>query len=255
MTRVSDTDTQLRPARPSDVGVQDALRPDRALALTTSDRATATDHADPIVGHSHPNPVCRQQRRAIFNAHTRPRHDDPAALLAAAARGDQRAWNLLFRRHSPVIRAIACRHRLSEADQDDVAQRTWLTLLRHVEEVKDPAALASWLATTARRECLRVLAASQREALTDEPQPIDDADPTTLDEAVQSERRDALHTALNSLPCHQRQLLWAIVANPVSSYDQLSAMLGVPRGSIGPTRGRCLARLRRDPHLARVIGG
>jgi RNA polymerase sigma factor (sigma-70 family) len=193
------------------------------------------------------------QRTHNSRAHTRLRHAEPATLLAAAARGDQRAWSLLVQSQSPMIRAIARRHRLSEADQDDVVQRTWLTLFRHAEEVRNPAALTGWLATTARRDCLAVLAASKREILIDEPSRVDDVDAAAPDETViQRERQAALQAALNSLPCHQRELMLMLLAKPAATYDQLSTALGIPRGSIGPTRQRCIARLRRNPHLARV---
>jgi RNA polymerase sigma factor (sigma-70 family) len=205
----------------------------------------------PVNGAS--DSISHDRRTHSSRTHSRIRHAEPAALLAAAARGDQRAWNLLVRSQSPMIRGIARRHRLSEADQEDVVQRTWLTLFRHVDEVRDPAALAGWLATTARRECLGVLAASKREILVDEPSRVDDADAAPIDETViQRERQAALHVALNSLPCHQRELMLTLLAKPAATYDQLSVALGIPRGSIGPTRQRCIARLRRNAHLARA---
>jgi RNA polymerase sigma factor (sigma-70 family) len=186
---------------------------------------------------------------------TRPRRgDDVAALVRGAARGEQRAWGLLVARFSATIRAIARRHRLSEADQQEVAQRTWLCLVEHIESVREPAALGGWLATTARRECLRVLAASRREIPVDEPPGANRPDPISVEDVVsEAERRAALHRALDALPARQRTLMRTLLSEPALSFDDMSAALGMPRGSLGPTHGRSLARLRRDPHLARVV--
>lgn len=180
---------------------------------------------------------------------------DPTKLVQAAAHGDQHAWRVLVRRYSPLIRSIAGRHRLSKTEQDDVAQRTWLLLFQYLERVREPAALGAWLATVARRECLRALAAAQREVVVDEPPFSDQADPTTLDDiAVRSERRAALHAAVDALPDHERKLMRTLLAKPAFTYDAVSTALGIPRGSIGPTRARSLQRLRRDPQLARTVG-
>lgn len=190
------------------------------------------------------------------NCSSRPRHSrgrDVTTLVRAAASGDQDAWSLLVRRYGATIRAVAWRHRLSEPDQDDIAQRTWLRLFQHIERVREPVALRAWLASVARRECLRALAGSQREVLVAGPV-SDHADATALDEAVeQSERRAALHAAVAVLPDHERVLMQTLLAEPAFSYEDVSAALGIPLGSIGPTRGRSIARLRRDPTLARAV--
>ena len=119
--------------------------------------------------HRHPARVtcasAREQRERSGSRRPHHRGDDLAALVSAAVRGEtrQRAWRLLVGRFSATIRAVARRHRLSAADQEEVAQRTWVRLVEHIESVREPAALGGWLATTARHECLRVLGASRRE--------------------------------------------------------------------------------------------
>jgi RNA polymerase sigma factor (sigma-70 family) len=198
--------------------------------------------------------AAREDRRTVSRV---PRHrgDDLHALLSGAARGESRAWEALVARYGATIRAVARRHRLTAADQDEVAQRTWLRLVQHVASVKEPAALGGWLATTARRESLRVLAASRREVPVDEPPNADEADPSSIEDAASAaERRDALHRALAALPARQGTLMRFLLTEPAVSYDEVSIALGMPRGSIGPTYGRCVARLRRDPHLARALG-
>jgi RNA polymerase sigma factor (sigma-70 family) len=186
----------------------------------------------------------------------RVRPSDPAALLRAATAGDQRAWSELVARHSASIKAVARRHRLGAASQDDVVQRTWLRLVEHIDSVRDPAALGGWLTTVARHECLRVLASFRRELPVEEPVAREAVDVSAVDDAlIEDLRRQALHDALDALPEHQQRVLRSLLATPELSYTELSARLGIPIGSIGPTRGRGLARLRRDPRLCGALDG
>jgi RNA polymerase sigma factor (sigma-70 family) len=144
---------------------------------------------------------------------------------------------------------------LSPADQDEVAQRTWAQLVTNIGRIREPDALGGWLATTARYECLRIFEASSREIPVDEPVAADQASTEALDDALAAEeRRAALHRALDVVPPSERTIVRMLLAHPAMSYEQLGSTLGVPIGSIGPTRGRCIAQLRRDPHLAGVVG-
>ena len=182
--------------------------------------------------------------------------DDLNALAHRAASGDERAWQLLIGRLDATLKAVTRRFALSPADRDDVAQRTWLALLRHVGRLTDHPAIAGWLATTARHECLRVLASTRREIPVDEPDLgslPDHASPD--DELLAAERRAALHRALNRVPEHEQRLMRFLLSKPDLSYDEVSSALGIPKGSIGPTRGRCVARLRDDRHLSGVVHG
>jgi RNA polymerase sigma factor (sigma-70 family) len=182
--------------------------------------------------------------------------DDHAMLLRAAAAGDTRAWSVLVRRYGPVIASVARRHRLHPADRDEVAQRTWLRLIEHIGAVREPAAIGGWLATVARRECLRVLAASRCEMPVEEPQTADTADMALAEDRVMEvARKEALYEALERLPEHQERLLRTLLAKPDVTYLDLSTKLGMPHGSIGPTRARALARLRRDRRFADAIDG
>jgi RNA polymerase sigma factor (sigma-70 family) len=183
------------------------------------------------------------------------RRDDLRTLVHRAAAGDERAWTLLVGRFDATIRQVARRHGLTESDRDEVAQRTWCALLRHIDRVHTHPALAGWLITTARRECLRVLAAGRRERPTDT---VEDrvADDPALDERLLAEERHrALHAAIDRVPEHERRLLRLMLSRPDLSYDEIGALLDLPKGSIGPTRGRCVARLRGDCVLVGVVHG
>ena len=179
------------------------------------------------------------------------------ALVTRAANGDQRAWDVLVGRYAPLIWSICRRYQLGGADADDVGQAVWLQLLDHLGELREPAAVAGWLATTARRECAR----ARREAR--EPQAaghvldaesISDAPtPAAKQELLAAERDAALREAFTRLPYCCQQLILLLTDDQPLSYAQISAQLGIPAGSIGPHRGRCLGKLRRDSAIAALL--
>jgi RNA polymerase sigma factor (sigma-70 family) len=177
-----------------------------------------------------------------------------ACLARDAAGGDEFAWTELVRRLDSVLRGVARRYRLAAADVDDVVQTTWLRAVDHVGRLNDPGAIAGWLIVTTRREAMRTLQRGVREVLTEDTSDIDDPDPAGPDMlAIERERRRALHGAVDRLSGRQRVLLSSMLATPAPTYEQLSARLEIPVGSIGPTRDRALARLRDDPDLARAV--
>jgi RNA polymerase sigma factor (sigma-70 family) len=169
-----------------------------------------------------------------------------AALVARSASGDPRAWDELVDRFAPLVWSIARAYRLSDADAEDVFQGTWLLLLEHVDRLTQPGRLAGWLATTARREALRVARSNPRTLPIDEERlalvaEVDD----TADDLSTRERDAAVRQALATLPARDQLLVTLLVAEPRTSYEQISQVLGMPIGSISPTRSRCLERLRR----------
>ncbi len=168
-----------------------------------------------------------------------------ASLLGRAAQGDQGAWGELVDRHSSLLYAVARSFRLDAADAHDVVQTTWLRLLEHLDRIEDPTRLVGWLVTTARREALRVLRRGGRERPTVEDSVFDGADDAApVDSGLLLDERDkALWTAYEALPERCRRLLRIAVVEP-AAYDEISAVLGMPMGSIGPTRRRCLTQLR-----------
>jgi RNA polymerase sigma factor (sigma-70 family) len=171
---------------------------------------------------------------------------DLAAVVRAANDGDREAWNALVARFSGLIWSVARAHRLGDADAADVYQTTWLRLVEHLDGIRNPAGVGSWLATTARHECLRVLRVGQRHVLTDGFELPDAADETGLDARMLTSERDAaLWRAFSEIPERCRTLLRMLAADPPPSYEEVGAALDMPVGSIGPTRGRCLEQLRK----------
>jgi RNA polymerase sigma factor (sigma-70 family) len=179
--------------------------------------------------------------------------DPLAALVHAAREGRQDAWDAIVDRFLPLVGAIIRRHRLSEADGDDVSQTVWLRLVEHLDALREPEALPGWIRTTTRNECLRVLAARGRVQVVDPQEggsfPDASSDQAVDDELLAAERRQALREALDELPAGRRDLLLLLLTDPPLAYEEISARLGLPIGSIGPTRARALEQLRRTRAL------
>jgi len=173
-------------------------------------------------------------------------------LLAAASEGDDGAWSALGRRFGARVRAVARAHRLTAHDVEDVVQTTWLRLVEHIHRIRDARALGAWLETTARRESLRILRGTRRELPTDDPD-IADAPAPPEERDAAAERAAALADALTRLPERQRALMAMLTAEPQPSYTDIAQRLAMPIGSIGPTRQRCLARLRSDTTLVHAV--
>ena len=178
-------------------------------------------------------------------------------LVARAKAGDRQAWDALIERYAPLIWSICRRHRLGRADADDVAQSVWLRLVDQLDRVRDPAALPGWLATTARRECLRVLCATQGPRATMyalDVETLPDERAGVADQGLlAAERHAALREAFDQLPPNGKQLISLLIADPPLPYADISARLGIPVGSIALTRRRCLDKLRRQPVIAALI--
>jgi RNA polymerase sigma factor (sigma-70 family) len=176
-------------------------------------------------------------------------HDIPIEEVVSAAQGgDQAAWREIVRRYSGTVWAVARSYRLSQQDTEDVSQVAWLQLATHLKMIKEPAAIGGWLATTVRREIIRLLRRRAREVPTDPHNPaVDAADLAEQGEekAIRAELRAIIRMGFARLPEHCRTLLALLVQEPPLSYIEVSGALGMPRGSIGPMRARCLDRLRK----------
>lgn len=186
--------------------------------------------------------------------------DDPTviALVARAAAGDQDAWDAIVERYASLVWSICLRYRLSREDIDDVGQSVWLLLVEKIGDLRQPAALPGWLATTTQRECLRVLRSAHRHDHAELPaadQMSPDPDTAMIEEEIlAAERGAALRAAFSELPAGCRELLSMLSSDPPRRYEDISAVLGVAVGSIGPMRARCLDRIRRSPHVAALTG-
>jgi RNA polymerase sigma factor (sigma-70 family) len=185
--------------------------------------------------------------------------DDPTiiSLVLRARGGDNTAWNALIERFAPLVWSICRRYRLIESDIDDVGQNVWLLLVEHVARVREPAALPGWLATTTRRECLRVLRGRQdRERLQTAAQTAEQADAATssVEEwLLLDERNAALRAAFGQLPRACQELLSLLLHDPPLSYTDISEQLGMKIGGLGPRRARCIDKLRQCEPLAALI--
>jgi RNA polymerase sigma factor (sigma-70 family) len=178
-------------------------------------------------------------------------------LVTRAAIGERSAWDAIVERYSPLIWAICRRWQLGHTDAEDVGQAVWLRLVEQLGNLRDPAALAGWLATTTQRECYRVqrsrhpLAAGGQ--VPDAENLPDEQAATAEDELLVAERHAALRAAFMDLPVNCQRLLALLITEPPTPYAEISARLGICVGSIGPNRGRCLDRLRRHPAIAALI--
>jgi RNA polymerase sigma factor (sigma-70 family) len=169
-----------------------------------------------------------------------------AGLLQAARAGQQDAVGQLVTELSPLLWQVARAAGLSTGDAEDVLQTAWLRLLDHLNDIHAAGALTAWLVTTTRREAWRVRAVARKQVPSDTEwlDAVPDSAPSTEELAVTNEQRRQLWAALGRLSERCQELLRIVAFVPRPDYDVVAAELGMPRGSIGPTRGRCLAKLR-----------
>jgi RNA polymerase sigma factor (sigma-70 family) len=168
-------------------------------------------------------------------------------LVATALQGDSTSWDRLVARYNPLLLSVIRRHRLQGDDAEDVVQTVWLRLVEKLGSIREPEALPGWILTTARNECLRLIKARTSVSPTDlaDREWPDGTGPSAVDsDLLAAERHEALLMALTGLPERQRALLELLIEDPPLSYEEISARLDVPVGSIGPTRARALAGVR-----------
>jgi RNA polymerase sigma factor (sigma-70 family) len=168
-------------------------------------------------------------------------------LIGIAAAGDEMSWQQLVQCFHGMLHSIARSYRLCDADIADVVQTTWLKLVEHLDGLHDPERVGPWLATTVRRECLAVLGRAGRQiAYGDDCPECEGTEPRPGEEMLQAERDRMLWSGVARLRGTDQALLRLLVADERPGYDEISSSLGMPVGSIGPTRARALARLRRE---------
>jgi RNA polymerase sigma factor (sigma-70 family) len=178
-----------------------------------------------------------------------------AELVAGIRAGDESAWRAMTGQYEPLLRWLARRCGLSAEDAGDAVQLTWLRCVEHIDQLTDAGKLNTWLVTICRRECIRMATRARREV------PLDATDLTRLiddgheacDPWAETALRDQcnrLYLAIMALPGRQRAVLVELLRREDQSYLDLSRRLGLPVGSIGPTRQRAVSRLRLDPRIA-----
>lgn len=173
----------------------------------------------------------------------------PALLVQSALAGDRLAWEEIVARYKGVAWKVISTFDLGQEDRNDIFAATFFRLFDRLATIREPEKLPGWLATTARNEALTLLRVRNRERpaerLGEEVEVMATHDEQLLDDELQV----ALRQAMAELDPACRELLGLLTAEPPLSYDDIAQITGRPRGSIGPTRQRCLERLRRSPHL------
>lgn len=171
-------------------------------------------------------------------------------LLRRAAAGHADAWSTIVTRYTPLLLARVRRYRLQEADAHDVIQVTWLRLAEHADRIHTPEHLAGWLAAVVSRECLRVLREARRttpvaDAAGNVADPDEGPEQVAVAATARAQQHAAVAAALQTLSPRRQDLLRALFADDGRSYARIARDVGIPIGSIGPTRARALAQLRR----------
>ena len=176
-------------------------------------------------------------------------------LVAAASTGDQASWDLLVDGFAGLVWSVVRSHGLYGADAADVSQTVWLRCVEHLDRIRQPERLGAWLATTARHECFRTLRRQGRSVVMAEvPEGDLDAGPSVDVELLRNEDRATFLGLLEELPGSCQQLLRLLLVDPPLSYDEISEVIGRSKGSIGPTRRRCLERMGRLLEQGRIRG-
>jgi RNA polymerase sigma factor (sigma-70 family) len=168
-----------------------------------------------------------------------------AALVEAARAGERAAWDQLVDRLARLVFSITRSYGLQPHDGDDVAQIAWMRLAEHIDRLQDPGSVKTWLATTTKRECITTMRQRARVQPTDV-ELFSDAmtSPAPESDLFTSERDRIVWAAFEQLSERCRRLLRLAVADKEGAYTEIAAVLDMPIGSIGPTRQRCLDRLR-----------
>jgi RNA polymerase sigma factor (sigma-70 family) len=169
-----------------------------------------------------------------------------ASLVTAAREGNEDALGHIVTELSPLLWQVARATGLSTGDAEDVLQTVWERLVAHLGDIHNSAALSGWLVTTTRREAWRVRAAQRKQPAADQEllTELPDQAPGSEEQVIMDDQRRALWEAIGRLSSRCQELLRIVAFAPRPDYTAVAEALGIPIGSIGPTRGRCLAKLR-----------
>jgi RNA polymerase sigma factor (sigma-70 family) len=211
--------------------------------------AGSIDREDAAMNDAQPSSFCRE-REFVGN----PRFVDEEAgsepseadLLHRARRGDAGAWRELIERYTRLVRSRARACGLQEADVQDVAQNTWLRLAENLARIRTPEALAGWVSTVAARDAARIARRRARERPVDEmADSVHDSAPDPQEQVLCWSEQDRVRAAVATLEPHRQALIRELFASDRAPYATIAERLGMPVGSLGPTRARTLVQLRR----------
>lgn len=172
---------------------------------------------------------------------------DANNLVSAARGGCPGAMEQLINRYAGVVWAAVRSYGLREADVHDAVQNTWLRMIEHLGDLRDPERLPGWLATTARRECLKILKGGRREVVGLEPvvaERADHATPGPEHDVIDRSMQGLLWNQVAELPPAGRHMVTALTSTDAPSYQDYARTSGMPVGSVGPRRMRYLQQLR-----------
>jgi RNA polymerase sigma factor (sigma-70 family) len=215
----------------------------RLVPVLQVDRSLAMGSGGDLV----PNQVLELQSRTPkkFEAKFSTDNDDLIRVVAEARAGSGEAWETLVERFGGMVAAIARRCRLREADVAEVCQTTWLRLVENLDRIEQPERLGGWLATTSRRESLRIATRGSMVSASDEMNLLPDEQLEPSDFALlREEQASAVRMAAERLPARCQRLLGLLMRGDDLPYKEIAEQLNMPIGSLGPTRGRCLEHLR-----------
>lgn len=195
---------------------------------------------------------CRGRRRRVHRVHPPDQRSDDGFddLVRAALAGEPPAWEALVERLQRVAWRSISGFDLSAEDRKDAFASTFFRLYERLGTIREPAKLPGWVATTARNEVLTLLRSRRRDVPVDlDDQHLPPTDPDPAAGILHGELHAALHGGLARLSAACQQLLQLLTIDPPLSYAEVGDLLDLPHGSIGPTRARCLERLRDTPEL------
>ncbi|MEL7157762.1 MAG: sigma-70 family RNA polymerase sigma factor [Actinomycetota bacterium] len=188
--------------------------------------------------------------------------EDVERCVEAARAGDAMAWNRLVDGHSGLVWSVIRGFRFDTETGKDVFQTVWLRLAEHLDNIREPAKIAGWIGQTTRNECVGLVRQRTRVVVSDEvaemPAANDRAATPFPDPGAGMERleeRQAVAAAFDRLGERCQRLLRLLILDPPLSYEEISQLLELPVGSIGPTRSRCLDNMRNSPEISRITGG
>jgi len=181
-----------------------------------------------------------------------PTSGDAAFSFARWRAGESRAMDDLVREMTPVLWHIARSYSVSASVAEDVVQATWLALVRKHDTIDDPAAVAGWLTTTVRREAWRAAQRARRSVSDDDLERRMPPAASVEDEVVGREEEQSLWRAVHELDERCRRLLRVVAFAVRPDYENLAVQLDMPVGSIGPTRSRCLTKLKKLLQESRI---